>query len=138
MSSKNRNKAKSTAPTTPAETPAVTAGAPNVSTVDDASAPPVDPTPVVTDEGAPVDADATETGTEQGTEEAGVAPPSAPPETVRVISKEAYIRSTPEKLKDRSNTAGTVKAGKVLTVVERLDEWVKIGEDRYIYAECVK
>jgi hypothetical protein len=119
---KNRNARVTTAVVTDAS---ATAAAP----VNPAEGP-SEQTPVA----PPADPDAAVPGTEPGE------PPAPPaPETVTVTSDTGvYVRSTPQKLKDRSNVVRVAKCGEVLPVVERMDEWVKIGEDEFVFVECVK
>ncbi|MDR1185664.1 MAG: hypothetical protein LBK67_12855 [Coriobacteriales bacterium] len=85
----------------------------------------------------PVEAPETTEGPEVDTETTEA--PEAPPETVTVIAdKKLNVRSTPKQLDDLSNLVRKVKRGNVLPVVERLDGWVKIGDDEYVMAEFVQ
>ncbi|MDR1015731.1 MAG: hypothetical protein LBL86_12265 [Coriobacteriales bacterium] len=67
----------------------------------------------------------------------GAKPPKAG-EKVTVIPREAHVRSTPRRLDDLSNVVGAVRRGDALDVLERLDGWVRVGEGRYVFAECVR
>jgi hypothetical protein len=60
------------------------------------------------------------------------------PERVTVVPREAHVRSTPQRLDDLSNVVGTVSRGDALDALERLDGWVRVGEGRYVFAECVR
>jgi hypothetical protein len=60
------------------------------------------------------------------------------PETVTVTGERVWVRSTPEKRKDRSNCVRVAVAGEPLTMVERRDDgWVQV-EEGYIMAEFVR